>query len=134
MTRIADTGLLKALLDRSDLHHLWGRDQFRAHAPFHTCEAVLDELAHLTRDPRLGLKLIARGDLVLNFCLAENAAPVLALLEKYSDRPMDLADACVVRMSELVRDSVVYTVDKRDFSVYRRHGRRPIQCAFPLGA
>jgi hypothetical protein len=44
---------------------------------------------------------------------------------------MDLADACVVRMSEVFIDSIVYTVDKTDFSVYRRHGRRPIRCVFP---
>jgi hypothetical protein len=44
---------------------------------------------------------------------------------------MDLADACVVRMSELFDDSVVYTVDKTDFLVYRRHGRYAIRCVFP---
>jgi hypothetical protein len=44
---------------------------------------------------------------------------------------MDLADACVVRMSELYEDSVVYTVDRKDFIVYRRHGRRPVRCIFP---
>ena len=43
----------------------------------------------------------------------------------------DLADACVVRMSELFRDSVVFTVDRTDFLVYRRHGRQAIPCVFP---
>ena len=44
---------------------------------------------------------------------------------------MDLADACVVRMSELIEGSTVYTVDRTDFSVYRAHGNRPIRCLFP---
>jgi hypothetical protein len=128
---IADTGLLKALLDRSDIYHGWGREQFRAHAPFYTCEAVLDELSHLTQDPRLGLKLIDRGDLVLDFALAENVGQVLGLLEKYSDRPMDLADACIVRMTELSDACKVWTVDPVDFAVYRRHGRQLVPCVFP---
>jgi predicted nucleic acid-binding protein len=131
MKRIADTGLLKALLDRSDIHHSWGHEQFRAHAPFHTCEAVLDELAHLTQDPRLGLKLVSRGDLVLEFSLEENAAPVLGLLEKYADRSMDLADACIVRMAELSDACKVWTVDREDFAVYRRHSRQVVPCVFP---
>ena len=131
MTRIADTGLLKALLDRSDRHHHWAHEQFRAHVPFHTCEAVLDELAHMTQDPRLGLKLVARGDVALDFSLAQNAGEVLALLEQYADRPMDLADACVVRMAELTDSCKVWTVDKQDSHIYRRHGRQAVPCEFP---
>jgi hypothetical protein len=34
-------------------------------------------------------------------------------------------------MSELFDDASVYTVDKTDFSVYRRHSRQPIRCIFP---
>ena len=59
MQKIADTGLLKALLDRSDEHHRWAYKQFAAHAPFHTCEAVLDELASVPRTELLaGLPLV----------------------------------------------------------------------------
>jgi hypothetical protein len=56
---------------------------------------------------------------------------VLALASKYSDRPTDLADACLVRMTELAARSRIWTVDRRDFAAYRRHGRQPILCAFP---
>src|SRR5437588_730508 len=101
MTRIADTGLIKALLDRSDAHHRWAHEQFQTHVPFHTCEAVLDELSFLLGNPRLGIKLVARGDLILDFSLLQNVHEVLELLEKYADQPMDLADACLVRMTEL---------------------------------
>ena len=131
MQRIADTGLLKALLDRSDDHHLWAHAQFKAHAPFHTCECVLDELAFLVGDARLGMKLVARGDLVLEFTLSEHIEPVLGLLEKYADRQMDLADACIVRMTELTEVCKVWTVDESDFRVYRRRGRQTIPCEFP---
>ena len=131
MQRIADTGLLKALLDKSDEHHTWGHEQFRAHAPFHTCEAVLDELAYLVGDPRLGMKLVARGDLVLGFSLADHVEAVLGLLDKYADRPMDLADACIVRMTEVVDACKVWTVDRNDFRAYRRNGRQVIPCEFP---
>ena len=131
MQRIADTGLLKALLDRSDRHHAWAHGQFRQQAPFHTCEAVLDELAYIVGDARLGIKLIARGDLVLGFPLKDHVPEVLALLEKYADRPMDLADACIVRMTELSDQCKVWTVDTRDFQIYRRHGRQVIPCEFP---
>jgi uncharacterized protein len=44
---------------------------------------------------------------------------------------MDLADACIVRMTELMPDSRVITVDRSDFSVYRRHGRDLIPLIVP---
>ena len=131
MQRIADTGLLKALLDRSDKHHAWAHSQFRAHSPFHTCERVLDELAVLVGDARLGMKLVARGDVLLEFSLGEHTEPVLELLEKYHDKRMDLADACIVRMTEITDACRVWTVDETDFRVYRRHGRQTIPCEFP---
>src|SRR5260370_8660260 len=131
MQRIDHTGLLKALLDKSDAHHEWAYRQFKTHAPFHTCEPVLDELAHLVQDPRLGMKLVARGDVLLGFSLAGHVGEVLGLLEKYADRPMDLADACIVRMTQLTDTSKFSTVDKPDFRVYRRHGRQAIPCEFP---
>ena len=131
MKRIADTGLLKAVLDRADEHHQWASEQFRAHAPFHTCEPVLDELAFLVGDPRLGMKLVARGDLVLDFQLADHVGEVLALLEKYADVPMDLADACIVRMTELQDRCKVWTTDASDFKIFRRNRRQVIPVEVP---
>ena len=65
------------------------------------------------------------------FELKKNLTEIRALLKKYRDQPMDLADAAVVRMSELFEHCLVYTVDRKDFSVYRRHSRKPIPCVFP---
>jgi hypothetical protein len=59
-----------------------------------------------------------------------HARSIADLLEKYSNIPMSLADACLVRMSELREDSVVFTID-RDFRLYRRYGRRVIPTLMP---
>src|SRR5208282_3085444 len=50
---------------------------------------------------------------------------LLELLGKYQDRKMDLADACLVRMTELERAAVVFTLDREDFTVYRKRGKQP---------
>ncbi len=55
----------------------------------------------------------------------------MTLLKKYADRDMDLADASIVRMTELTRDCRVITVDRADFSVYRRNERDLIPLIAP---
>lgn len=124
MQRIADTGLLKAALDGSHVHHAWAARELAAYAPFHTCEPVLDELAFLLDDPRPGLILLARGDVILEFSIATHAGRLLELLNKYADRQMQLADACLVRMSELVDAWQIWTVDEQDFRARLARGDR----------
>lgn len=132
MKKIADSGLIIAALDKRDAHHEWARRILEAESPpWHVCEAVLTEISASLGTPEPALEMLRVWDLEIAFELGENASEVLALAKKYRDQGMDLADACVVRMSELFEDSVVYTVDKTDFSVYRRHSRRPIRCVFP---
>lgn len=133
MKEIADTGLLVAVLARNDPHHRWAVDAFRKHAPFTTCDAVLAESGSFFPDPTAVLTLVARGDVLLDpdFVLGREAVRVLALTAKYRDRPMDLADACLVRMSELTTRCRIWTVDRADFGAYRRHGRQTIPCEFP---
>jgi predicted nucleic acid-binding protein len=131
--RIADSGLIIAALDRRDPYHHWAAHAFRHASPFFTCDAVLAEAAAVTEAPLLVLQLVARGDVILDpaFVLAAELAHVLALATKYVDRPMDLADACLVRMSELTRQCKIWTLDRSDFAVYRRHGRQAVPCEFP---
>jgi predicted nucleic acid-binding protein len=74
--------------------------------------------------------MLQAGDLAMAFQLQEHTPEVLALVRKYRDQKMDLADACVVRMSELF-DATVFSVDKTDFSIYRRHSRQRVPCVFP---
>jgi predicted nucleic acid-binding protein len=131
MRKIADTGLLKAAIDADDRAHPWAAAQFRKYAPFHTCDAVLVELAFLLGTPIPGLQMIVRGDLILDFDLAAEIEPVLDLLQKYRDRQMELADACLVRMTELESQCKIWTVDVGDFSVYRRYGQQVVPCEFP---
>jgi len=136
MKEIADTGLIVALLFRNDPFHRWALDAFRKHAPFLTCEAVLAEAASFCPDPVAVLKLVTRGDLIVDpdFSFANEAPFLIALASKYADRPMDLADSCLVRMSELHSKCRIWTVDRNDFSIYRRMGRRTIPCEFPAEA
>ena len=56
--------------------------------------------------------------------------PVLDLLEKYADIPMSIADACLVRLTEILPDPLLLTTDS-DFKIYRRLGRRVIPTRMP---
>ena len=133
MKEIADTGLIVALLARNDPFHSWALAAFRAHSPFLTCDAVLAEAASFFHDPVGVLRLVSRGDVILDpaFLLSRELPQVLALTTTYADRPMDLADACLVRMTELTPRCRVWTVDRGDFATYRRQGRQAIPCEFP---
>jgi predicted nucleic acid-binding protein len=128
---IADTGLIVALLAVDDPSHTWAAEAFRRQSPFHTCDAVLAEVCSFFPNPKPVLTLVARGDLMVDFDLAEEMPRVLALVNKYADQSMDLADACIVRMTELNARCLVWTVDRADFTVYRRHGRQTVPCEFP---
>lgn len=105
----------------------------REHSPFHTCEAVVLETAWTLDSPVSVLTLVARGDLIIDpaFDFVAEIPRLLELCRKYADRSMDLADACLVRMTELTARCKIWTVDREDFSTDRRHGRPAVPCAFP---
>lgn len=132
---IIDTGPLIALIDRRDAHHEWARARFAEIVPpLVTCEAVLTEACHLARRlpggvPAL-LTLFERGSCALTFDLAPNLSNVSACMQHYLDLPCSLADACLVRMSELAPNAVVFTLDG-DFHVYRRNKRQRIPLLMP---
>lgn len=137
MTRAAllDTGPLVAILDRREAHHPWAVAQLaQFRRPLRTCEAVIAEAFHLLHPlPRARsaiLEMLAEGVLAIPFQLGEQSREVLALHQRYANVPMSLADACLVRMSELVAGSVVFTLDG-DFRIYRRHGRQKIPLVIP---
>jgi predicted nucleic acid-binding protein len=132
LKKIADAGLLIAALDARDKHHDWARQALEEESPpWLVCEPVLAEVSASIGTPLPVLEMLQRDDLEMAFELGHQISEVLALARKYSDLGMDLADACVVRMSELFEDSLVYTVDRKDFSCYRRRGRQVIPCKFP---
>jgi predicted nucleic acid-binding protein len=121
------------VLDPREEHHEWATEALlTASQPWLTCEAVFSEALFLLQVPhaRALLKLVRCGQLQIAFNLADQVEEVLDLLDKYNDTPMSVADACLVRMSELVADPLVTTTDA-DFLVYRRHGRQSIPCLMP---
>ena len=132
---IIDTGPLVAFLNRKDKYHIWAQSQWNQIAPpMLTCEAVLSEacflLSQTPRSSQAVLQLLQRGLFSLPLRLEDQAQTINRLLEKYSSVPMSLADACLVRMSELFPSSEVFTVDT-DFALYRRNGRQVIPTLMP---
>lgn len=123
---LLDAGFVVALLSRRDAHHHWAVTQTpRLAPPWGTCEAVLSEAFHLLGARGiLGLSaLLRRRAVVVAFDFANDLEPVLRLMQKYANVPMSLADACLVRMTEMRSDAVILTTDT-DFLIYRRHGRQ----------
>jgi len=124
---LIDAGPIVAFLHDEEIHHDWAVDQFRRFRRFSTCEPVLAEacarLAYYGKDPARVIELAREGDWEIGFSVKPNADRIVRLMRKYADQPMDLADASVVAMTEQVTDCLVLTLDRRDFSVYRRHER-----------
>ena len=132
---VVDTGPLVAALLERDRDHAWTRAQLGAlPAPLVTCEAVLSEAFFLLQRVRGGGErlavLIDRGVVEARFDFQDERDSVLRLVRKYADTPMSFADACLVRMTELRRDSRILTLD-RDFAAYRRNGRERIPLLAP---
>jgi predicted nucleic acid-binding protein len=131
VTVILDTGPLVALMNANDRHHQWTLDTLsRVAPPLWTCEPVLTEAAYLTGKGREVLAMLEDGTLRVGLELEDQADAVGRLLARYGRR-MDLADACIVRMSELRKSCQVFTLDRRDFSYYRRNGREIIPLLAP---
>ncbi len=132
---LLDTGPWVALHCRDDRHHAWAREQFGLiTGPLLTCEAVVAEtcflLARGGHDPAKALALLSRGVVRIGMSLGEEAEAVKTLFERYDNVPASLADACLVRMSELYETCRVFTLDS-DFHIYRRHGRKVIPLLRP---
>lgn len=135
MLILLDTGPWVALLCKNDRHHAWAKQQFATHTHvFLTCEAVVAEtcflLARAGVDAGRALMLIERGIVQIGLSLNEQSASVRHLYERYGNVPSSLADACLIRMSELHEPCQVLTIDS-DFHIYRRHGRRAIPVISP---
>jgi uncharacterized protein len=129
---IADTGFIVAYADRNDLHHGWALKVAQGITePLLTCEAVLAESAfHLQSSPYI-LKLLRDEMLRVAFDCSENLTGLLELAQRYQDRNPDLADLCLIRMSELNPRHTVITTDETDFRVYRRNKREAIPLLCP---
>jgi hypothetical protein len=92
---------------------------------------VLSETAFHVRATSLVLEMVQTGSIQLSFKLSEHLDHLQDLARRYADRKPDLADLCVIRMSELYPRHVVLTVDEEDFRVYRRNKRQAIPLLCP---
>ena len=129
---IADTGYLVAFANRGDQHHAWAVSLARdIESPLLTCEAVLAETAFHLGDVSVVLAMVDEGLVTLAFNCADHFRELGALAKRYGDRHPDLADLCLIRMSELHPRHPILTVDKKDFRVYRRNKRKVIPLVCP---
>ncbi|HXX02568.1 MAG TPA: PIN domain-containing protein [Candidatus Acidoferrales bacterium] len=132
MKGIADTGFIVAAANRDDNHHAWALNIARAVTePLLTCEAVLAEAAFHLKSSSYVLSLVEEELLRVDFDLSKNLPELRELARRYADRTPDLADLCLIRMSELHPRYVVITVDENDFRVYRRNKREAIPLLCP---
>ena len=135
MKGIADTGFLVAFANRSDRYHEWAvQVAEQITAPLLTCEAVLAEAAFHFGDVGVVLMMIEEGLISLAFECRDHLEHLKALAHRYANRRPDLADLCLIRMSELYPRHSVVTVDLEDFRIYRRNKREAIPLVCPPGA
>lgn len=121
---LLDTGPLVALLSKDDANHERARRIFAECAPpFRSCEAVVAEACFLMRKvhasgPAEVIALGARGVYRIAMAAEEHWTPIETILRKYADRPVSLADACLIRCAEIHEEPRIATFDD-DFNVYR---------------
>ena len=132
---IVDAGPLVAHLDRREKHHSWADEWIkRLEPPLLVCEPALTEAMFiLSGQPAAQdklMQLLEKGALKSSFEIGKHAPEIRSLRAKYHDRPMSLADACIVRMAELNEKHSVFTLDA-DFRIYRKNGRDPIPLIAP---
>jgi len=128
---IADTGFIVAAGSREDTYHHWAVNVARELTePLLTCEAVLAESAFHLGSSSYVLSLLEAKMLRVAFDFSENIVQLQELARRYADRKPDLADLCLIRMSELYPRHTLITVDESDFRVYRRNKREiiPLLC------
>jgi uncharacterized protein len=121
---LLDTGPLVALLSNNDANHDRARQMFDECAPpFRCCEAVVAEACFLMRKvhaagPADVVALGALGVYSIGISAEEHWTSIGELLKKYSDRPISLADACLIRCAEIHQEARIATFDT-DFAVYK---------------
>lgn len=132
MKAIADTGFLVAYGNRNDRYHAWALAiAKRVTEPLLSCEAVLAEAAFHLGSSALVLAFVREGLVRSAFVLDDHVPRLAELAARYADRKPDLADLCLIRMSEIHPRHAVITTDLADFRVYRRGRREAIPLVHP---
>jgi predicted nucleic acid-binding protein len=129
---IADTGFLVALANRRDQYHDWAVNLLaKLQTPLLTSEAVLSETAFHLQSSRTALLMLESGLVRIAMNPEREWSELLRLAEQFDDQHPDLADLCVIRLSEIYPTHKVLTVDGSDFRVYRRNSREQIPVVCP---
>ena len=133
---LLDTGVIVALLDRSEKFHQACSQAMRSlEAPLVTCEAVIAESCYLLRNlsgaPEAVIENVAAGIFQVPFQLSREAIGVKQVLRKYRDRKIDLADACLIRFADEFETAEILTLDK-DFEIYRWGRNKPFRLLLAL--
>ncbi len=132
MNGIADTGFLVAFANANDKHHKWAAQLATGVTePLLTCEAVIAETAFHLQSADVALAMVNEGLVALAFDCREHLVQLARLADRFADQKPDLADLCLVRMSELFPKHSVITIDRTDFQVYRRNKREAIPLICP---
>lgn len=132
-TLVLDTGPLVAMLAPREARHAWATEALRVRARVVTCEAVVSEAFFLLRTSERAsgaLRGMLDDELIELTPMNAEIRAVKKLMERYASVPMSFADACLVRLSEMLPKAVVATLDS-DFRVYRRNGRQVIPLLTP---
>lgn len=134
MKAIADTGFLVAFGNKKDRHHRWALEiAQRVTAPLLTCDAVLAETAFHLGSAGLVMAFVIDGLVRPAFLVSDHVPRLAELAARYAGRKPDLADLCLIGLSELHPKHPVITTDVRDFRVYRRGRREAIPLIHPPG-
>jgi predicted nucleic acid-binding protein len=127
---LTDAGPLIAIIDADESDHQRGVDVLR-HLPrplVTTWPAFTEAMYLLSRagggaGRRALWQLVLTGRLELADLPRPGVERAATLMDKYADRPMDLADATLVALAEIRDERRIFTLD-HDFHIYRIHGRR----------
>jgi predicted nucleic acid-binding protein len=131
MRGLADTGFLLAFLARRDRYHRWAVEVASSiDEPLITCEAVLAEAAYQVGDCGKIFALQRTGLVRSEFEISAALPRLEELAHQFADRSPDLADLCLICLSEKFTTHPVVTVDN-DFRVYRRFKRQTIPVVMP---
>jgi len=116
-------------------YHAWAIEQLEQISfPLLTCEAVITEASFLvyrsTGSSQIIVEMLQQGLLVIPFVISDEVDAISTLMQKYSNVPMSLADACVLRMAEIYSESEVLTLDS-DFYIYQKSKQQQIPLIIP---
>jgi len=132
---LTDTGPLVAYLSQRDKYHFWACNQLKqVSLPLLTCEAVLTEACFLVSrnggDGEDLIEMLNQGWLSIPFVLSHESKAVAKLMRKYANISMSLADGCLLRMTELLPESLLLILDG-DFFIYRKFGKKAVPVIMP---